>query len=417
MGQEPDDSLDECFIKELRNALNHLYDPDYLRNCAMAELLSVSNRFDTPSVLQGILTRTIEAMKPDPRTTNKSHTQGIYDVLLFRYVQQFQQNEIAHQLGISIRQLRRQQNLAIYELACKLREQYHLEKIPARSASVPLSPESPSVNGELNWLIKPTVQVSTDLSPALVEIQELIQPLANQKKIRLNFPKKTNGLVLAHPVAFQQILLNLLTVVIHHSTGKVVTLKTFSTPEQQIIEVFGKSMQQELSSEEQDWISVIRQLADLCHCRIDILPACSQFRVRADFDAVRQLNVLVVDDNPELIMMMQRFTAETRYRILGVSDPQMAITQALQAKPDLVVLDIMMPQVDGLHLLSHFKHHPALGKLPMIVCSVLPQKFLAISLGASVFIQKPIQREPFMDALNQASLEIEPDRPNEENHG
>ena len=70
----------------------------------------------------------------------------------------------------------------------------------------------------------------------------------------------------------------------------------------------------------------------------------------------------------------------------------------------MIVVDIMMPQVDGLQVLSRFRHHPMLGKIPVLVCSVLPQKDLAASLGASGFLQKPIRREPFLAALDQVRL-------------
>jgi FixJ family two-component response regulator len=44
-----------------------------------------------------------------------------------------------------------------------------------------------------------------------------------------------------------------------------------------------------------------------------------------------------------------------------------------------------------------------LGRLPVIICSVLPQKNLAASLGAADFIQKPIQRDTFINAIEKAS--------------
>ena len=416
IGQKPVSSPDECFVHEIRNALNHLYDPEFLRDCALADLLGIAHRFDSPSVLQDILTRAIESLKPDAKAPNKSHAQGIYDLLLFRYLQQFQQSEIANQLGISIRHLRRKQTLAIYELANKLWVQYHLEKTSNLPMPVDDSPSIQtgpagaelSLSKELDWLKNSTDQMPTDLFSALSEVQDLIQPLAKQKNIRVNFPQKIDGMVLAHPVAFQQIMLNIITVVIHHITGHEATLNVFSTPEHKTIEVYGKSSLQNLTQEEEDGLYVIHQLAEMCQCKFDVVLACNQFKARVTFEIVKQLVVMVVDDNAELITMMSRFASQTRYRIIGESDPHSAVSQAIQVRPDLVVLDIMMPQVDGLQLLSHFKHHPELGKIPVVVCSVLPQKLLATSLGASGFLQKPIQRESFLETLNQTSREIEP---------
>jgi CheY-like chemotaxis protein len=414
MGNIPVNTPVDCFVRELRNALNHLYDPEYLRGCALIHILGITQSFNTPTILQDALIKAIEGLKPDPKAPNKAHAQGIYDLLLYRYIQQFHQNEISNQLGISIRHLRRQQNLAINELARKLWIQYHLEQ----SFALPVQVEGPvgrrsdlSENtllliSELDWLKNVPDQMSTDLSQAFDEIRDIIQPIADQKEIHLNYPKTTTGLVLAHPVAFQQILLHIITLVVRHTQGKEIKVKTFYTPKNTIIDVISKSSAQNISAEEGEWLNTIRQLAEMSHCQIEILPSCSQFKAKVVFETIKQLVVMVVDDNPELITMLSRFVSETRYRIVGESNPRVAITMAQQLKPDLVVLDIMMPQVDGLQLLSQIKHHPKLGKLPVVVCSVLPQKILAESLGASGFLQKPIQREAFLEALNQASLDL-----------
>ena len=118
--------MDDQFIGALRAALNHLYDPDFLRKSELAQILKLAARADTPSALQSILIRAIESLRPAALTPNKAHAQSIYELLLYRYVQRFNQNEIANQLGISVRHLRRQQKLAIYELASVLRKQHTL---------------------------------------------------------------------------------------------------------------------------------------------------------------------------------------------------------------------------------------------------------------------------------------------------
>jgi CheY-like chemotaxis protein len=108
-----------------------------------------------------------------------------------------------------------------------------------------------------------------------------------------------------------------------------------------------------------------------------------------------------------MVTVMQRFAAETRYRVMGINNPKFVVEQATKLNPDIIILDIMMPQIDGLQVLSRLKHHPELGKIPVIICSVLPQTDLAASLGASGFIQKPFQRDTFIATLNQHSQEME----------
>jgi CheY-like chemotaxis protein len=65
----------------------------------------------------------------------------------------------------------------------------------------------------------------------------------------------------------------------------------------------------------------------------------------------------------------------------------------------------MMPEIDGWELLGKFRHHPQTGQIPIIVCTILSQKELALSLGASGFIHKPVTRQNLLLELDrQAEL-------------
>jgi CheY-like chemotaxis protein len=418
MGQKSAIPPSEEFVKELRYALNHLYDPDALRDSMLANILGVAGRFDTPSTLQNILTRAIESLKPDASAPDRAHAQGIYELLLYRYVQQFHQEEIANQLGISVRHLRRQQGQAVYQLASKLWSQFKLNTRPtdAPAAAASGQPEardesalqgitSPSqINGDLNWLRSTASQSATDVSSAIHSVQELIQPLAEKNNVRLVFPTQPVGLAMVHPVAFQQILLNLLSMAVQSFSALVVSLSSTAGPEQLYVTIRANNpMRCYLHQvEDQDWQEMVRKMVELSGGSLELVVGENGFRAEVIFRSVNPVDVLVIDDNADIVTMMQRFAAETRYRITGTSDPKQAVDLALQARPALVVLDIMMPQVDGLQVLSRLRHHPELTGMPIIVCSVLPQKELAISLGASGFIQKPIQRGDFIKALDRA---------------
>jgi CheY-like chemotaxis protein len=409
MSQESSINPSEPFVKALRTALNHLYDPESLRHCTLTELLGVSNRFDTPSALQNLLTKAIDGMRPGSNTANKVHAQTTYEVLLYRYVQQFNQEEIANQLGISVRHLRRFQGLAIEELACRLWEQYDLDNIGESLITISkLKPVETPIPGalahELDWLKDSYNQAATDITATLNNVRAIIQPLGEQHKVELRFPETTRGMVLMHPVAFQQVLLNLLSLAVQQAAGRTVDVTITEHSHQWMVGIQGTAAPTQVESEleSQTWLETVRDLVKLGRGELEWKTEGSHFAIHALFQAIDPVDVLVIDDNMEIITIMQRFVEETPYQVNGLVDPSKAIDLALETQPDLIVLDIMMPQIDGLQMLSRLKHHPGLGKVPVLICSVLPQKDLAASLGASGFIQKPIRREAFIAALDKA---------------
>ena len=413
MGRKPDVFPHEQFIKVLRDGLNHLYDAGFLRKSQLAVLFGLQNRFDTPSALQNILINAIESMKPTPQTRHKAYAQAIYDLLLYRYVQQLNQEELAHQFGISVRQLRRQQNQAIFELACLLHNLYHFDELGSSEQQIASTLEEPTYNhsdpivAELDRLQSAFPGAVTDVCLVMKESLSLIEPLARQKQVELICRPSASGLVGIHPVIFQQLLLNLVSMAIWQtSVGKVV-IESKMEGEYLTLEVSCRIAHsiQNLPPEMEKWQRTIQYIVKLSQGRFNLEMDKTRFWAQVMIRFVPPVIVMVIDDNPEMITMMQRFTAETRYQVVGLSEPKRVIEQALQLQPAIIVLDIMMPQVDGLHILTRIKHHPDLEKIPVIVCSVLPQGDLAASLGANDFLQKPIQRDAFITLLDKQVLE------------
>jgi CheY-like chemotaxis protein len=117
--------------------------------------------------------------------------------------------------------------------------------------------------------------------------------------------------------------------------------------------------------------------------------------------AGRQVLVLAIEDNLDTIQLWRRYTQKTRFSLVAETDPEQAIASAARLHPDLIVLDIMLPGIDGWDLLKRLRADPATASIPVIVCTVLPQKELAFSLGARDFIPKPTTGEEFRAALER----------------
>ena len=110
-------AVDAPFLDGLRQALNHLYDLDQLRSSPLISLFAIEGQFSAGTKLQHILLDAIQAMRPPAAEPASSMRRRIHQVLQLRYEQQFEQKEIAVQLGLSVRQYRRLQHAAVEALA------------------------------------------------------------------------------------------------------------------------------------------------------------------------------------------------------------------------------------------------------------------------------------------------------------
>jgi CheY-like chemotaxis protein len=123
---------------------------------------------------------------------------------------------------------------------------------------------------------------------------------------------------------------------------------------------------------------------------------------------LERLPVLVIDDNADTLQLLQRYASGTRYHLISARDPRRALELAAEFSPQIIVLDVMMPDVDGWEVLARLRQHPLVDRTPIIVCTILAQKELALALGADAFLHKPVSRQGFLAALDHQVSLMEP---------
>jgi CheY-like chemotaxis protein len=109
--------------------------------------------------------------------------------------------------------------------------------------------------------------------------------------------------------------------------------------------------------------------------------------------------VLVIDDNADVLQLYERYVVGTRYRLTICQEAEQALQLAASLQPKIIMVDIMMPGLDGWSLLGQLCHHPATSSIPVIVSTIVSERDLALTLGAVDFVQKPVTRGEFLDAL------------------
>ncbi|MHB1295166.1 MAG: response regulator [Anaerolineae bacterium] len=408
MGQNRDSLTKERLLDHLRGTLNHLYDADRLRKSPLADLFGVADRIDTPTRLQKVLIDAVEALKPAPDELSESPNWRNYNLLFYRYVQQFSQQEVADQLGMSVRHLRRAQNAALDTLVCHISRRYDLDT--CHSPDQDTNPVDDDARGQmpvaedLSWLRSAPPSAPIDLEATIGAVLNLARPLAESSKVSLSM-QRSNGLPgpAVHPIALRQMLLNLVSMGIAQAPGGQVTISTQPCGSEVQVRVRTAGVFQHPATALEPMASGLKTaewLANMCGGRLTIQEDTSAFSTILQLPATEQLPVLVIDDNADSLQLFQRYATGTRYRIIGESNPEQGLRLVATLKPQIIVLDVMMPEMDGWELLQRLRQIPFFTHTPIIVCTILAQEALALSLGASAFLSKPVAPQEFLAALD-----------------
>lgn len=119
--------------------------------------------------------------------------------------------------------------------------------------------------------------------------------------------------------------------------------------------------------------------------------------------------ILVIDDDTDQLALTTRFLHREGFRVRTATNGRSGLDLARELRPRAILLDVMMPGVDGWSVLSQIKADAMLAPIPVVMVTAVEQRNLAASLGASDYMLKPVNWARFGKIVNQFRV-AEPNR-------
>jgi CheY-like chemotaxis protein len=363
----------------LTDAYEHLYDIAHLRakGAGLAALVGVAAT-DSPWRVHQALITLIDTLNPNLRAPVMSREWRRHRLMKLRYVDGLQPQEVADALAVSRRQYYRVHDEAIDALT-------HLLHLTAATDDT-AQPEP-----------KPT-SASNVIESALMLLHDRLR----HRRVRVDLSCMPQLPPLhVNEKLFRQLLLGAMDFLIERAQPGTL------------------------------WIEIAHGNAQTCFrmtlnpglpagaqrdCEFDVLASLSnatvipllsdqtltgfEIRLPAD-DRISARHLLIVDDNEDTRMLCQRLLAQTGVVVTTAGDSAQMFEAIARSRPDLIILDLMLPGNDGWDTLQLLRNEPESREIPVFICSVLKQAELALALGAAGFIEKPFSRETLLSAIKR----------------
>ena len=118
--------------------------------------------------------------------------------------------------------------------------------------------------------------------------------------------------------------------------------------------------------------------------------------------------ILVAEDEPDIRRLVRTFLEAQGYRVVEAADGALAVEAALRERPDLIMMDLNMPVLDGFEAAKRIRQHPALHDVPIVANSAFGDYGISFSLrdeelgtGFTYYLTKPIELDELKEILDQ----------------
>ena len=358
--------------EQVQDALADLGNTVELAQCELVShfprIAAIEPLNDRARSLRSLLLKAIEALGPARPAPFGSAESRAVDVLTLRYIERMNTADMAEELSLSRRQvqrdLRRAEGLLITLLASWV----------CNSGSAASDAASQDQLGEELALFSSR--------PAQVQVSEIVQgalatvgPLADSLRVRLRLHEAGDRVpfVVADRAFLGQLLVQAISFAIQSASSGEVGVRVLPVDDLVEVEI---SFRTEDSPEAQKRLEMVRRaaVAEAIRCQVD---------------------------NPGAVDLYRRYLMGSGCEVRAISDPRICYQSVRTNRPDVVVLDIMMPHLDGWRVLRTLKESPETEGTPVIVCSVVEDPALAQALGATAYLRKPVSQADFLTALSQ----------------
>lgn len=395
----------DAFETLIKDALNNLFDFAVLETHPL-----LSNGITIPinypgskgEYLKKILQEAVESLKPTEKSYDiNSNEWRIYIVLLNRYLESMNSIDVAKLLAMSERQYRRYQKKAIQSVALLIWNRFILSTSETSFERI-----QDSSQNEFNIFHEDIA-----LADLIMGIQSLLASRLSEEGVSIIIQEEgLQATIESDRVILRQILIEIVNTFLNNKTklltfdirkiGDQIALSIQSTiplNEEFLIDM------QENEKENNIWFWV-KKLGLKLEQFID--PLSNQVEIRILFNQNDQKKILIIDDQEPAIRLFTRYLSRTNVKIIGVSKPGKVLLKVKEVKPDLIILDIMMPKMDGWEVLQSLKLDEETKKIPVIICSAWGEPELAKSLGAIEFLRKPVTQRDLLATIHAIGILI-----------
>ena len=113
---------------------------------------------------------------------------------------------------------------------------------------------------------------------------------------------------------------------------------------------------------------------------------------------------LVVDDEPMIRLMLSEMLSLVNFTVTQAEDGIEAMQKIMETRPDVIILDVMMPNMDGISVCKQLRHHPETADLPIIIVSGKAQMNdieEGLEAGADRYLRKPVALAEFLQNVRE----------------
>jgi len=114
--------------------------------------------------------------------------------------------------------------------------------------------------------------------------------------------------------------------------------------------------------------------------------------------------ILIVDDDPDMVELLRLALKDAGYTTRTANSGIEALSKAQRFPPDLILLDVILPDLNGFNVCDSLRHHPATASVPIIMVTVLPGEFprlVGTELGADAYLNKPFQIQELISRVGE----------------
>jgi CheY-like chemotaxis protein len=132
----------------------------------------------------------------------------------------------------------------------------------------------------------------------------------------------------------------------------------------------------------------------------ELQPDSSQEALQHPEREAAKHRILVIDDDPDAIYLLQEGLGTSDYEVIGARTAYDGLQIARTQQPEAILLDILMPETDGWQILNDLKTEASTTNIPVILLTIVDKKALGFKLGAAAYLLKPLNPALVLDTLH-----------------